>query len=58
MQTLTGLKMFIVSDWDEEEFEMEEFLKDVYVFYADFVLKDPFYEEDQPIKSDKFRDAL
>ena len=58
LQTLTGIKMFIVSSWDEEEFEMEEFLKEVYVYYSDYWQKNPFSQEDQPIKSDKFREAL
>ena len=33
-------------------------LKEVYVLYADFVLKNPFYELDMPIHCDKFDQKL
>ena len=33
-------------------------LKEVYVLYSDFVLKNPFYENDMPIHCDKFDQKL
>ena len=33
-------------------------LKEVYVLYSDFVLKNPFYELDMPIHCDKFDQRL
>ena len=33
-------------------------LKEVYVLYSDFVLKNPFYELDMPIHCDKFDQKL
>ena len=29
-------------------------LRDVYILYSDYVLKNPFYELDMPIHCDKF----
>jgi len=45
--------IFIVSDLTETEFDQDNFLKQVYIIYSNF-LKNPFAEEDQPIKSSKF----
>jgi hypothetical protein len=37
---------------------LELLLKAVYSLYADYVLKNPFYELDMPIKCDKFDERL
>ena len=37
---------------------LDQVLKEVYVLYSDFVLKNPFYENDMPIHCDKFDQKL
>lgn len=50
--TLTGMK-FIVSATPNAD-NLERLLKDVYSLYTDYVMKDPFHQMEQPIKSKKF----
>ena len=52
-QTLTGLKFIVTANSNGTE-NLERLLKDVYSLYTDYVLKDPFHQMDQPIKSIKF----
>ena len=54
--TPTGLKFFITADPDSRH--LDAVLKEVYVLYSDFVLKNPFYELDMPIHCDKFDQKL
>mmetsp|Transcript_10232 Transcript_10232/g.20047 ORF Transcript_10232/g.20047 Transcript_10232/m.20047 type:complete len:134 (-) Transcript_10232:206-607(-) len=51
-QTLTGIKFFVTADPGAKD--LETFLRSVYELYADYVLKNPFYELDQVIKCDLF----
>lgn len=37
---------------------LELLLKAIHALYADYVLKNPFYELDMPIKCDKFDERL
>jgi hypothetical protein len=37
---------------------LELLLRAIYALYADYVLKNPFYELDMPIKCDKFDERL
>ena len=37
---------------------MGQVLKEVYVLYSDFVLKDPFYELEMPIRCESFDQKL
>lgn len=37
---------------------MEQFLHNIYELYSDYVLKNPFYEIDQPIRCELFDDQL
>jgi len=55
-QTLTGIKFFLTSDIDDKN--LDHFLRKVYELYADYVLKNPFYELDQVIKCDLFESHL
>lgn len=55
-QTPTGIK-FIVSARPGAR-RLDEFLRKIYELYADYVLKNPFYETDQPIRCDKFDSAI
>lgn len=50
--TLTGLKFFLTADPDSRN--LDAVLREVYVLYSDYVLKNPFYELDQPIQCERF----
>ena len=54
--TLTGLKFFITADPDSRH--LDAVLKEVYVLYSDYVLKNPFYELDMPIQCEKFDEKV
>ena len=51
-QTPTGLKFYVVAHPDTSN--LAGLLQDVYQLFCDYVLKNPFYEPDQPIKAAKF----
>lgn len=55
-QSLTGLK-FIVSATPQTQ-NLPRLLKDIYVLFCDYVMKDPFHRMEQPIKSIKFKEHL
>jgi hypothetical protein len=46
--TLTGIKFFVTAEPDAKN--LDAVLREVYTHYADFVLKNPFYEMDMPIQ--------
>ena len=52
LESPTGLKFFATAR--PETRDVPAFLRKVYEFYADYVLKNPFYELDQVIKCDLF----
>ena len=54
--TLTGLKFFITADPDSRH--LDAVLKEVYVLYSDYVLKNPFYENDMPIQNVLFDERV
>ena len=54
--TPTGLKFFVTADPDSKR--LDEVLIRTYELYSDFVLKNPFYENDMPIHCDKFDQKL
>lgn len=54
--TPTGLKFFITADPDSPR--LDEVLRQVYILYADFVLKNPFYESDMPIQCERFEEKV
>ena len=54
--TPTGLKFFLTADPDSKH--LDQVLKEVYVLYSDFVLKNPFYESDMPIQCEKFDERV
>ena len=37
---------------------LDAVLREVYVLYSDFVLKNPFYESDMPIQCEKFDEKV
>lgn len=49
-QSPTGMKFVLLADPETASGLMESLLKSVYVLYADYVLKDPGYDIDQPIR--------
>ena len=51
-QTLTGTKFLLIVE-PATPF-VPSLLQRIYELYADYVLKNPFYEMEQPIKCDKF----
>ena len=51
-QTLTGVKFVITAT--PGTMEMDSLLQLVYEIYADFVLKNPFYEIEMPIRCELF----
>ena len=54
--TLTKLKFFVTADPDSRH--LDTILKEVYVLYSDYVLKNPFYELDMPIQCEKFEERV
>ena len=54
--TLTGLKFFVTADPDSRH--LDAVLREVYVLYTDYVLKNPFYENDMPIQVEKFDERV
>lgn len=51
-QSLTGTKFVVTATPGTTE--LEKLLHDVYELYGDYVLKNPFYEMDMPIRCDLF----
>jgi hypothetical protein len=50
----TGLKIFIIADAAADMRALDQALRRVYALYADFALKDPFYQLEQAIRSPLF----
>nr|GMD05754.1 trafficking protein particle complex subunit 4 [Ipomoea batatas]GMD07288.1 trafficking protein particle complex subunit 4 [Ipomoea batatas]GMD09343.1 trafficking protein particle complex subunit 4 [Ipomoea batatas]GMD10688.1 trafficking protein particle complex subunit 4 [Ipomoea batatas]GMD12056.1 trafficking protein particle complex subunit 4 [Ipomoea batatas] len=51
-QSLTGTKFFVVCEPGTQH--MEPLLKYIYELYTDYVLKNPFYEMEMPIRCELF----
>jgi hypothetical protein len=51
-QTPTGVKFLMLAE--PRAAGLEALLRQVYCLYADYVLKNPFYEADMPIQCDRF----
>jgi len=56
LQTLTGVKFIAICDPRLQG--MEIILRKIYELYADYVLKNPFYALEMPIRCDLFNDNL
>jgi trafficking protein particle complex subunit 4 len=55
-QTLTGIKFLLfVAPGTRQTSEM---LRAIYELYSDYVMKDPYYELEQRIKSETLKDML
>lgn len=55
-QTLTGVKFIITATPDTTD--LESLLQIIYEIYADYVLKNPFYEMEMPIRCELFNKHL
>ena len=56
LESPTGIKFFATARPATRD--VPTFLKRVYAFYSDYVLKNPFYEVDMPIRIKKFDAAV
>lgn len=55
-QSSTGTKFVVTCSPEQKEETLDEFLAALYSLYADYVLKNPFYDLEQPIHNcDKFQ---
>mmetsp|Transcript_3719 Transcript_3719/g.5645 ORF Transcript_3719/g.5645 Transcript_3719/m.5645 type:complete len:136 (+) Transcript_3719:1367-1774(+) len=48
----TGVKFFVTADPSQQN--IDSVLRNIYELYADYVLKNPFYELDMPIRCELF----
>jgi len=55
-QTPTGTKFVLIAE--KSMLHLDTMLQTVYELYADYVLKNPFYQLEQPIKCDQFDSAV
>jgi hypothetical protein len=55
-QTLTGTKFLLLTEPIQPN--VDTIMKRIYELYADFVMKNPFYTVDMPIRCQKFDAAL
>jgi hypothetical protein len=53
LQTPTNLK-FIITSTQSSAGHVDSALKDVYIAYSDYALKNPFYEGDMPVRGELF----
>ena len=51
-QTLTGMKFLLITDL--RQFAPESVISQVYQIFSDYVMKNPFYQLDMPIRCDQF----
>ncbi|BFZ56851.1 Trafficking protein particle complex subunit 4 [Savitreella phatthalungensis] len=57
-QTLTGTKILVVTDVRAQREGVDAVFRNVYQLYADYVLKNPFYTWEMPIRCARFDKAL
>lgn len=54
-QSVSGLKFIIITAPNSGSYDnIEELFRQLYIVYSDYVMKDPFYSLDMPIKSSLF----
>lgn len=51
-QTLTGMKFLLITDL--RQFGPELVISQVYQLFSDYVMKNPFYQLDMPIRCEQF----
>jgi hypothetical protein len=52
LQTSTGTKFYLIAEPNAQN--LETILQNIYELYSDYVLKNPFYELEQPIRCEQF----
>lgn len=57
-QTVTGLKIIILTSKDVAEEKTAVLENQIYGYYADYVLKNPFYRLDMPIRLQSFEESV
>lgn len=57
-QTPTGSKFLLFTDPAMEAKAVDVILRKCYELYADFVMKNPFYSLEMPVRSEKFERAV
>lgn len=55
-QSLTGIKFVLIVE--PRSSNVMPFLKKIYEYYSDYVLKNPFYEIEMPIKCELFEEKI
>ena len=50
LQTATGIKFFLLAERGTGQPQLEDLLTGVYKLYSDYVMKNPFYTNDQVIR--------
>jgi hypothetical protein len=55
-QASTGTKFFVTADRNRPN--LDQLLRTIYELYTDYVLKNPFYEMEQPIHCEQFDMSL
>ena len=58
LHTLTGFTFFILADRKAPDSDLSEVLSAIYMHFADYVQKNPFYTEGQRVKVQKFEDKI
>jgi len=57
-QTPTGIKFLLFTEPAMDPAKVEEKMRRLYELYAEFVMRNPFYSLEMPIRSDKFERAV
>jgi hypothetical protein len=55
-QTLTGTKFLLFTEPMQPN--VDDIVKKIYELYADFVMKNPFYQTEMPVRCDRFDRSL
>lgn len=55
-QTITGVKFLLFTE--PQQPNVDSMIKKIYELYADFVMKNPFYTVEMPIRCEKFDRGL
>ncbi|KAI9590954.1 Sybindin-like protein [Syncephalis fuscata] len=55
-QTLTGIKFLLITD--PQHAQADQHLRKIYELYSDFVMKNPFYKLEMPVRCELFDERL
>ena len=57
-QTPTGIKFLLFTEPNMERERADQVLRKCYELYSDYVMRNPFYSLEMPIRCDKFERAV